>query len=166
MSDASSKYWHLAQADKKLGEFTSQQLAEMGKAGKITSDMLVWRDGMDKWQPVSKMKGLTVTPLPPAAPRSTQKPSVAGAPVPAPALQPVPISGHVTVEKTRKSLKLHQLLSLLCIVIGFCTVAIASSLRKPGSTEMGVGVPVGGFMFIGGLVWRGVTNVRVWWHHG
>ena len=46
MSDNPAKLWHLAEADKTIGTFTSQQLADMGKAGQITSDMIVWRDGM------------------------------------------------------------------------------------------------------------------------
>ena len=37
MSDNPAKLWHLAKADKKIGTFTSQQLADMGKAGQITS---------------------------------------------------------------------------------------------------------------------------------
>lgn len=168
MADQPAKLWHLAKADEKLGTFTSQQLADMGKAGQITSDMVVWRDGMDKWQPASKVKGLTVTQLPPAPPPAPapQQPAITVAVVPAPASQPMPVRGHVTIEKTGKSLKLQQLLSLLCIVIGFGIAAIAIGTRQPDTNEISSAAMGGSLMFVGGLVWRVVTRIRVWWHHG
>ena len=106
----------------------------MGKVGQITSDMVVWRDGMDKWQPASKVKGLAVKQLPPVPPPAPQQPAITVAFVPAPASQPMPVSGHVTIEKTGKSLKLHQLLSFLFIVIGFGIATIA--IKKLGVAIM------------------------------
>ena len=86
--------------------------------------------------------------------------------VPAPASQPMPVSGHVTIEKTGKSLKLHQLLSFLFIVIGFGIAAIAITTRPKDTTEISSAALAGSFMFVGGLMWRVVTRIRVWWHHG
>ena len=166
MSDNPAKLWHLAEADKTIGTFTSQQLADMGKAGQITSDMIVWRDGMDKWQPASKVKGLAVKQLPPVPPPAPQQPAITVAFVPAPASQPMPVSGHVTIEKTGKSLKLHQLLSFLFIVIGFGIATIAITTRPKDTTEISSAALAGSFMFVGGLMWRVVTRIRVWWHHG
>jgi hypothetical protein len=48
MADQSATLWHLAKGSQKLGSSSSQPLADMGKAGQFTSDMIVWRDGMDK----------------------------------------------------------------------------------------------------------------------
>ena len=166
MSDQPSKLWHLAKGSQKLGTFSSQQLADMGKAGQITSDVVVWREGMDKWQSASKIKGLAITQLPPAPPVAPQQPTITVAVVPAPASQPMPVRGHVTIEKTGKSLKMQQLLSLLCIVIGFGIAAIAIGTRQPGTTEISSAAMGGSLMFVGGLVWRVVTRIRVWWHHG
>ena len=166
MADQPAKLWHLAKGSQKLGTFSSQQLADMGKAGQITSDMVVWREGMDKWQSASKIKGRTLTQLPPAPPIAPQQPTVTVAVVPALASQPMPVRGHVTIEKTGKSLKMQQLLSFLCIVIGFGIAAIAIGTRQPGTTEISSAATWGSLMFVGGLVWRVVTRIRVWWHHG
>jgi hypothetical protein len=168
MTDQPARLWHLAKANQKLGTFTSQQLADMGKAGQITSDMIVWREGMEKWQPASKIKGLTITQLPPAPPPApaTQQPAITVAVVPAPASQPMPVKGHVTIEKTGKSLKLQQLLSLGMILLGFTILAAAIASREPGTTEVSSAATGGSLMFFSGLVWRAVTRIRIWWHHG
>lgn len=166
MADQPAKLWHLTKGSQKLGTFSSQQLADMGKAGQITSDVVVWREGMDTWQPASKIKGLIITPLPPAPPVAPQQPTITVAVVPAPASQPMPVRGHVTIENTGKSLKMQQLLSLLCIVIGFGIAAIAIGTRQAGTTEISSAAMGGSLMFVGGLAWRMVTRIRVWWHHG
>jgi hypothetical protein len=168
MSDQPARLWHLAKANQKLGTFTSQQLADMGKAGQITSDMVVWRDGMDKWQPAAKVKGLTITQLPPAPPPAPapQQPAITVAVVPAPASQPMPVSGHVTIEKTGKALKMQQLLSLGLILLGFTIMAAAFAGRDAGSTEVSTTASAGSAMFVCGLFWRVLTRVRIWWHHG
>ena len=168
MADQPAKLWHLSKGSQKLGTFTSQQLSEMGAAGKITSDMVVWREGMDKWQPASKVKGLAVTQLPPAPPPAPapQQPTITVAVVPAPASQPMPVKGHVTIEKTGKSLKLQQLLSLGTILLGFGIAAIAIAARPPESKEVSSAVVWGSTMFAGGLLWRVVTRIRIWWNHG
>jgi hypothetical protein len=61
---------------------------------------------------------------------------------------------------------LQQLLSFLCIVIGFGIAAIAIGTRQPDTKEFSSAAMGGSLMFVGGLVWRVVTRIRVWWHHG
>jgi hypothetical protein len=77
----------------------------------------------------------------------------------------MPVRGHVTIEKTGKSLKMQQLLSLGFILLGFTILAAVVAGREPGNTEVSSAASVGSLMFVGGLVWRVVTRIRVWWHH-
>jgi hypothetical protein len=161
-----SKKWFLARGGEKLGPFASEQLKEMGRAGQITGDMLVWREGMDNWQPVTKVRGLQVTATIPDPPAPPQQPAITVAVVPSPSAAPMPVRGHVTIEKTSKSLKLQQLLGLACILSGLVIVAAAASAKEPGSQEPNPAITVGSLLFVGGLVWRIVTRLRIWWHHG
>ena len=166
MSTSSGKSWRLARNGEEYGPYTSQELSQMGHEGHITSDMVVWREGMDDWQPVTKVKGLRVTSVAPAPPPVPVAPAITVAVTPSRIAAPMPVRGHVTIEKTSKALKLQQLLGLLCIVIGLALVAIGASANKPGSTEINPIVPVGSLLFVGGLVWRIITRLRIWWHHG
>jgi hypothetical protein len=165
-NQTTGKLWRLAKGGQQLGEFTSQQLADKGKAGEITSDMVVWREGMAGWQPVAKVKGLAVIQAAPTPPPAPSHPTITVAVAPAPAAAPMPVRGHVTIEKTGKWLKLQQLLSFLCIVLGFTITAVVVTTRQPGTEGVSNAAVVGGFMFVGGLIWRVVTRIRVWWHHG
>jgi hypothetical protein len=166
MADDAKNSWHLARGGEKFGPYTSQQLAVMGKEGRITSDMVIWRQGMEKWQPVSKVKGLRVTPLAPEPPPAPAAPVVTVAVTPAPFAAPMPMTGHVTVEKTKKALKVQQLLGLLAIVVGIAMVGIGISSRDPGSSEPSRLVMMGSPLVLLGLVWRVITRMRIWWHHG
>ncbi len=102
MSTDGKKLWHLARDGEKFGPYTSQQLSELGKDGRITGDMVVWREGMGEWLPVSKVKGLQLTPVAPAPPPAPSSPAITVAVSPAPRAAPMPVTGHVTIEKTRK----------------------------------------------------------------
>lgn len=166
MPKESGKAWHLSRNGERSGPYTSQQLAEMGTLGRITSDMAVWREGMATWQPVSKVKGLKVVEVPAAPPPALAAPAIAVAVTPAPSASPMPIKGHVTIEKTRKSLKLQQLLGLFSILIGLSLIGAAVYGREPDSKEMSPILPMGSLLFLVGLVWRVVTRIRIWWHHG
>jgi hypothetical protein len=166
MADDAKTSWHLAKGGEKFGPFTSQELAAMGKEGRFTSDMVVWRQGMEKWQPVSKVKGLQVTSLAPEPPPPTAAPVFTVAVTPSPSAAPMPMTGHVTIEKTKKALKVQQLLGLLCIVIGIAMVGAGISTQDPGSREPSRLVMMGSPLVLVGIVWRVVTRVRIWWHHG
>jgi hypothetical protein len=112
------------------------------------------------------VKGLAFTQLPPAPPVAPQQPAITVAVVPTAASQPMPVKGHVTIEKMDRSLKMQQLLSFLCVVISFGIAAIAIGTRQPGTAEISSATMGGSLMLVGGLIWRVVTRIRVWWHHG
>jgi hypothetical protein len=166
MAGDASKLWHLSRNGEKFGTFTSQQLGDMGKEGRITSDMLVWREGMEKWQPVSKVKGLQVVTAAAAPPPAPASPLITVAVSPAPSAAPMPVSGHVTIEKTSKSLKSQQLLGLLCIVLGITIMGIGASGDGQASKEPSSLAMMGASLFLIGIAWRVVTRYRIWWHHG
>lgn len=166
MANEGKKSWYLAQGGAKQGPFTSQELQQMGAEGGITSDMMVWRDGMDTWQPVSKVRGLTVTTITRDPPPAPQAPAVTVAITPSPAAAPMPVKGHVTIERTAKSLKLQQLMGLACIVLGLVLVAAGASTEPEGSKEVSGSMLAGGMLFLVGLAWRLVTRMRIWWNHG
>lgn len=158
------KLWHLAKGGQKLGEFTSQQLADKGTAGEITSDMVVWREGMAGWQPVAKVKGLTVIQAAPTPPPAPSPPAITVAVAPAPAAAPMPVRGHVTIEKTGKSLKLQYALAVCTIIAGSIT-----SCNGMGSTERGEAstlLQAGSGAVIFGFIWLFITKAKMWWHHG
>ena len=51
--------WYLRhQEKKKEGPYTSQEIRELDEKGKLTKDMLVWRKGLEKWVPITRIKGL------------------------------------------------------------------------------------------------------------
>ena len=65
MSDNTPKLWQLARNGEEFGPYTSQELAAMGKGGRITSDMTVRLQGVEQWQNVSRVKGLHITQVTP-----------------------------------------------------------------------------------------------------
>lgn len=166
MADDAKNSWQLARGGEKFGPYTSQELAAMGKEGRITSDMVIWRQGMEAWQSVSKVKGLQVTPVAPAPPPPPATPAITVAVTPASSSAAMPVTGHVTIEKTKKSLKLQQLLALLCLVLGITLVGVGVSSQEPGSKETSGLLMVGSPLCLLGLAWRIITRVRIWWHHG
>jgi hypothetical protein len=58
--------WHYAQNGLRVGPVTSSQFEELVRAGTITPDTLVWREGMADWQPYRSMgpPPLVLTPPP------------------------------------------------------------------------------------------------------
>ncbi len=61
---------------------------------------------------------------------------------------------------------MHQLLSFLCILTEFGIAVIAIATRQTDSNDVSTAASVGSLIFVGGLIWRVVTRIRVWWHHG
>ena len=157
MSQQPKRLWHLARNGKQLGAFTSQELSDKGKAGEITSDMEVWRDGMKGWQSVSRVKGLAVVAVP-ASPPPPRPPAVTVAVAASPHSEPMPVRGHVTTERTSKRLKMEQLLAVIMTTVGVGMVFSGVSAGVPSSGGI--------FATMAGLGWLAVTRMRVWWHHG
>lgn len=70
--------WYVGRNGQQSGPFTAQQLREMAAAGQLSSDDLLWKNGMPSWVPCSSVKGLF--------PEST---AVSGPPPTRPAPRPV-----------------------------------------------------------------------------
>lgn len=153
MSTKKTAPWHLARNGTRIGTFTSQQLSDKGRAGEITSDMEVWRDGMSGWQPVTKVKGLAVVGVPPPPTPPAVTVAVTASPQSA-----LPVRGHVTTERTSKRLKVEQLLAMVVTIAG---VVMVFSGVSAGAPDAG-----GIFTAMAGLGWLVITRIRVWWHHG
>ncbi|MCA9268967.1 MAG: DUF4339 domain-containing protein [Planctomycetales bacterium] len=50
--------WYYAQNDEQHGPVTAQALREMAHAGRLGRDDLIWREGMERWAPAHKVRGL------------------------------------------------------------------------------------------------------------
>jgi hypothetical protein len=59
----------------------------------------------------------------------------------------------VTVELTSKPLKLHKALSIIVFLIGVLVV-------------VGGAIGFGLLLIVVGLVWKWVTEARIYWNHG
>lgn len=93
--------WFHAEASQQVGPLSVEEMAARFRAGRITLETLVWRDGLPAWQPlrtvVDELGLLQATaapplpPSPPAPPLPPQLPGHAGvAGRAAPAAQPLP----------------------------------------------------------------------------
>ncbi len=74
----------------------------------------------------------------------------------------------VTLQKTKKSLKLQLLLSKFMIIVGYLIVALLVSMHyfSIHSKEALInGVLAGVLGAIPGAIFYGVTKVNVWWNH-
>jgi len=136
----------------------------MGAQGRITSDMKVWKAGMEGWQSVSKVKGLQVTPVATEPPPIPQQAPVMVAMTPAPSTPPMPVAGHVTIEKHSKHLKFQQLIAIGVLVLGI--VLTFAGIGSAEGGRMSTTQTTGGLATFAGIVWLAVTKARMWWHHG
>ena len=50
--------WYYAQNDEQLGPVSAASLKEMAQGGKLGRDDLIWREGMERWAPAHKVRGL------------------------------------------------------------------------------------------------------------
>jgi hypothetical protein len=50
--------WYYAQNDEQLGPVTGAALKEMAVQGRLRRDDLIWREGMPRWAPAHKVRGL------------------------------------------------------------------------------------------------------------
>ena len=76
---------------------------------------------------------------------------------------PYIVTGHVTTEKTKKTLKAQQLLSLVVIVASVGIILTRPESARDSFDAIGSGAA---FAFLGGIVWRVTTSARIWWNHG
>ena len=50
--------WYIARSGQRLGPYSSSDLRRLAVGGQLQPSELVWKDGMKKWHPASKIKGL------------------------------------------------------------------------------------------------------------
>ena len=50
--------WYYAQHEEQFGPVTAAALKEMAQAGTLDRDDLIWREGMQRWAPARKVRGL------------------------------------------------------------------------------------------------------------
>lgn len=91
MADA---VWYYAHGDKEQGPVTLAQLKGLLSSGKIQSDDLVWKDGLDDWVPAESVQELRAeapvagAPAPPAGSAKTRASTEAAPRIEAPARPP------------------------------------------------------------------------------
>lgn len=78
MADA---IWYYAVEDEEKGPVTAAQLKALAGSGKLKSDDLVWREGLDDWKPAREISGLFTG----TAAKTTTRPTE---PAPPPAAEP------------------------------------------------------------------------------
>ena len=70
--------WFYYLGNQRLGSVSSQQLKDLARTGQLQPDNLVWKEGMAKPQPASKLKGLFEPPsIPSTTPIEETKPPIA-----------------------------------------------------------------------------------------
>ncbi len=69
-----------------------------------------------------------------------------------------------TSGQTSKRFKKQQLVASMVIVVSFLAIAWDLALNE-GKSNMIIRM-LGYFFLIFGLIWFGIVNVRIWWHHG
>jgi len=60
--------WYYVDAGQQAGPVDDAQLEELARSGKIQSDTLIWREGMDNWQPYGQAKASSSAPTPTGGP--------------------------------------------------------------------------------------------------
>jgi hypothetical protein len=180
MATANQTTWALGVNGKVVGPYTTQQLADLGKAGKITSDMYVSKNG-GEWKPVTCVKGLYVADAMPSERQLAYARDLGVVVVPGMTRDHlsaqmdaatgrsyktgrfVKQTGHVTVEQTSKGLKAAMLANWLVFVVGVIA-GVATFPDGHGSdvTAFGLASLATLSTFPVGLTLRIVR----WWHHG
>ena len=88
----------------------------------------------------------------------------ASAVTPAAQAAPMPVRGHVTIEKTGKSLKLQYVIAVCALLAG--TMITFNAAGESGKGGPNSAMSVGSGVIIFSLIWLAVTKVKIWWHHG
>jgi len=70
---------------------------------------------------------------------------------------PINAGAHsITIQKTSKTLKVHLILSIMCILIGLFLFLIGNK----NSMEI-----EGGILSTVGFIWLFMTKIKIWWNH-
>lgn len=67
-----------------------------------------------------------------------------------------------TIEKTSKKYKAQIIYSWLVVLLGFIIIPIITSIKHPLATLLFMASPC---MIVGGIIWRIVIQINIWWHH-
>ena len=185
MAATTKTTWHLSTDGNVAGPYTTQQLAALGKAGKVVAGMLASKDG-GKWTAVEKVRGLTVAGMAPSDRQvayakdlgikvrsgmtrdelGEQMDAVLGRSFKTGRFvkqAPAEVVGHVTTEKTGKNLKAAFALNWLAFLVGM--VAIVISMQSPNA-EPGAAMMLGSLLITGSFAAGIVLRIVRWWHHG
>ena len=74
------------------------------------------------------------------------------------------IRGHVTIEKSRKSLKFQKLMATLTLILGVVLIVMGGS--ENGQDGMSQARLNGTLTVAAAIFWLGTTKALIWWHHG
>ncbi|MFZ9311875.1 MAG: DUF4339 domain-containing protein [Arenimonas sp.] len=180
MATATKTTWHISSNGRVAGPYTTQQLADLGKGGKITTGMYASKNG-GEWAPVEKVRGLHVTGLMPSRRQadyardlgikvrpgvtrdelSAQMDAATGRSYKTGRF--VKQTGHVTIEKTGKGLKAAMVLNWVAFLLGIAM--IAANLPVEGR-DIGPAFQAGSLMMTGSFVVGFGLRVARWWNHG
>lgn len=64
--------WYYADGDRQRGPISDEEFEEMVRNGRIHTETLVWKDGMDNWQPLHDASEAGLITVSPAAPMSSE----------------------------------------------------------------------------------------------
>ncbi|WP_305804296.1 GYF domain-containing protein [Stenotrophomonas sp. YIM B06876] len=118
--------WFYAEGNReRRGPLPGENLVELFRSGRIALDTLVWREGMDQWQPLRAFAGeLGLTDPPPAelpvAPSS--------APAGPPPLQATPAPANVNIATPKRGLSGCAIAGIIAAVVGVVLVALVGVL--------------------------------------
>src|SRR6266498_3680649 len=57
-------HWYYASEGSQLGPYQKEEIDQLVLAGKITSETLVWHEGMQDWRPYGPVKAQDIPPAP------------------------------------------------------------------------------------------------------
>lgn len=61
--------WYYAEGDRQRGPISDEEFQELVEKGRIHQETLIWKDGMDNWQPLEAAREAGLVDVSPASPR-------------------------------------------------------------------------------------------------
>jgi hypothetical protein len=113
--------WYYSEDKQQKGPVTEEKFAELVRNGVIRADTLVWRQGMDAWQPYSKVFSASQTTAPAITPTTSSA-------VPAPAASPAQFPGMSfsgSDAQRERALSMVKGPAISLMIYAFITVGVA-----------------------------------------
>ena len=138
-------HWYYADAGgQRQGPFTAEELAAHARNGRLTSESLVWRDGLDDWQPFGSLASeldVPITALPRVEPADEEARAQAHVPYAPPTAEltsthSIVVSGHVVQAGLWKRFAAAFIDNIVTTVISY---ALIIPLMMIGFGVMGAG---------------------------